>query len=71
MKAQNPEKGVISGIPHSDASWRRDAICSAALKSSLALSSHQPGGASASRRGGSTGPLGVKSAVGRKGKYSL
>lgn len=43
---------------------------SAAPKSSYALASHHPSGASASSVGGSIGPLGTEIVVGMKGKYS-
>lgn len=69
-KAQNPANGVIRGTPHSDASCRRRAMFSAAPNNSAALSSHQPSGAGASRRGLSTGPWGVDCGVGRNGEYS-
>jgi hypothetical protein len=69
-KAQKPTKGVISCVPHSDASWSNLAMFSADWTIWATLSSHQFSGAVASSLGGSTGPTGVDSGVGRKGAYS-
>lgn len=69
-KAQNPAKGVISGLSTSFNSSRIVVMHFAAWKRSAALSDHQLSGLVAFRSGGSIGPWGLDVEDGKNGMYS-
>lgn len=69
-KTQKLGKGVYSEAPALSRSSMMVVIEAADAKSSVALASHHPTGASGGSSGGSIGPEGRSHIVGRNGRYS-
>jgi hypothetical protein len=69
-KTQKLGKGVCSEAPALSKSSMMAVIEAADAKSSVALTSHHPTGASGGSSGGSIGPEGRSHVVGRNGRYS-